>query len=102
MIDGCLTRIEKGRESASKSLRDDDPFASQHTNIPMLGNSRELCHLTELREKHHWPIQVPSQTDGRPYLLPIETADRCTVGEAVAVVSRDEPIKNVGLDAPDR
>jgi|WetSurMetagenome_2_1015567.scaffolds.fasta_scaffold1021625_1 hypothetical protein len=40
--------------------------------------------------------------DGRPYLLPIEPADRCTVGEAVAVVSRDGPIKNVGCGAPDR
>jgi hypothetical protein len=38
--------------------------------------------------------------DGRPYLLPIESADRCTVGDAVAVVSRGEP-KNVGLGAPD-
>jgi hypothetical protein len=38
--------------------------------------------------------------DGRPYLLPIEPADRCTAGEAVAVVSRDEP-KKVGLGAPD-
>jgi hypothetical protein len=38
--------------------------------------------------------------DGRPYLLPIESADRCTAGEAVAVVSRGEP-KKVGLGAPD-
>jgi hypothetical protein len=36
---------------------------------------------------------VPSQKDSRPYLLPIEIADRCTVGDAVAVVSRDEPVK---------
>jgi hypothetical protein len=35
---------------------------------------------------------VPS-IDGRPYLQPIESADRCTVGETVAVVSRDEPLK---------
>jgi hypothetical protein len=33
------------------------------------------------------------KSDGRPYLLPIEITDRCTVGDAVAVVSRDEPIK---------
>jgi len=32
----------------------------------------------------------------------IKFADRCTVGEAVAVVSRGEPIKNVGCGAPDR
>jgi hypothetical protein len=32
----------------------------------------------------------------------IEFADRCTVGKAVAVVSRDKPMKNVGSGAPDR
>jgi hypothetical protein len=41
-------------------------------------------------------------TNGRPYLLPIEPADRCTVGKAAAVVSRDKPIKNVSFGAPDR
>ncbi len=35
-------------------------------------------------------------------LLPIESADRCTAGEAVAVVSCGEPLKSVGLGAPDR
>ena len=41
------------------------------------------------------PVAYPSAivNDGRPYLLPIEPADRCTVGETVAVVSRDGPIK---------
>jgi hypothetical protein len=40
--------------------------------------------------------------DGRPHLLPIEFADRCSVGKAAAVVSRDEPVKNAGFGAPDR
>jgi hypothetical protein len=32
----------------------------------------------------------------------IKLADRCTVGETVAVVSRDEPIKKIGCGAPDQ
>jgi len=47
-----------------------------------------------------YPSAITS--DGRPYLLPIEFADRCTVGKAAAVVSRGEPVKNAGLGAPDR
>jgi hypothetical protein len=66
----------------------------------VFGNLREIRQPPEFREKHHWPIQVPPLIDGRPYRLPIDPADRCTAGEAVAVVSRDEP-KNVGLGAPD-
>ena len=38
--------------------------------------------------------------DGRPYLLPIEIADRCAVGKAVAVVSRDEPQKKSASALP--
>jgi hypothetical protein len=47
-----------------------------------------------------YPSAITS--DGRPYLLPSEFADRCTVGKAAAVVSRDEPIKNAGCGTPDR
>jgi hypothetical protein len=77
---------------------------SRHNSPTYLRSATRAKSVTQQNLTRKAPVAYPSAivVDGRPYLLPIEPADRCTVGETVAVVSRDEPQKSVGHGAPDR
>jgi hypothetical protein len=81
-------------------LRNDDPFVSPLT-LTVFGNPREIRPLPGFREKHHWPIQVPSRwMAGRIcYRLNLRTAaPLAKQWRSFHATSRQ---KSVGLGAPD-